>query len=56
MRCPCCGAGLPSNISSKVMGEVGGRQTSAKKKRSSRLNGRKGGRPKGGKKQCIALR
>jgi len=46
MKCPNCGKQLPLSLLAQGMGQVGGSQTSAAKKRSSRVNGQKGGRPK----------
>ena len=49
MKCPHCGNPISVNLLARGMGQVGGRKTSAAKKRSSRLNGQKGGRPTVGK-------
>lgn len=43
------------NKHAQLLGKLGGKVKSAKKARASRLNGKKGGRPKGGVMKKIAL-
>ena len=45
MQCPHCGGEIPLNMMAGQMGQVGGSKTSPAKKRSSRENGKLGGRP-----------
>jgi len=46
LRCPHCRKELPMALFTTFIGKIGGSKTSEAKKRSSRLNGLKGGRPK----------
>jgi hypothetical protein len=46
MKCPNCGHKLPVGLLAQGMGKVGGSRTSPAKKKSSRENGKLGGRPK----------
>jgi len=46
LRCPHCRKELPMALFTAFIGRIGGSQTSKAKKRSSRLNGKLGGRPK----------
>ena len=46
LKCPHCSKELPMALFTAYIGKVGGSKTSPAKKRSSRLNGLKGGRPK----------
>ena len=50
MKCPHCNKDIPTSEYAKHFaasgGRVGGKVTSEKKKKSSRLNGKLGGRPK----------
>ena len=46
LKCPHCRKELPMALFAAFIGKLGGSRTSERKKRSSRLNGLKGGRPK----------
>ncbi len=46
LTCPHCNRKIPLALFTAHIGRVGGSKTSEAKKRSSRLNGLKGGRPK----------
>jgi len=46
MKCPSCGTKLPSTFLAQGMGKIGGSRTSFAKQKSSRENGKLGGRPK----------
>ena len=46
LRCPHCNKVIPMALFTTFIGKIGGSKTSEAKKRSSRENGLKGGRPK----------
>jgi len=46
LKCPHCKKVIPMALFTKFIGKIGGSKTSEAKKRSSRENGLKGGRPK----------
>ncbi|MDA2933975.1 hypothetical protein MYX82_06490 [Acidobacteria bacterium AH-259-D05] len=46
LRCPHCNNTIPMALFTAFIGKIGGSRTSPAKKRSSRLNGKLGGRPK----------
>ena len=46
LKCPHCTKVIPMALFTTFIGKIGGSKTSAAKKRSSKLNGLKGGRPK----------
>ncbi len=46
LKCPHCKKGIPMAFFTAFIGKIGGSKTSEAKKRSSRENGQKGGRPK----------
>ena len=47
LKCPHCDRGISLALFTAYIGKIGGSKTSEAKKRSSKLNGLKGGRPKG---------
>jgi len=46
LKCPHCNKVIPMALFTTFIGKIGGSKTSEAKKRSSKLNGLKGGRPK----------
>jgi len=46
LKCPHCSKVIPMALFTTFIGKIGGSKTSEAKKRSSKLNGLKGGRPK----------
>ena len=46
LKCPHCNKVIPMALFTAFIGKIGGSKTSEAKKRSSKLNGLKGGRPK----------
>ncbi len=46
LKCPHCDRVIPMALFTTFIGKIGGSKTSEAKKRSSKLNGLKGGRPK----------
>jgi len=46
MDCPKCGHKLAPSLLAQGMGKIGGSKTSSAKRKSSRENGKLGGRPK----------
>ena len=50
LRCPHCDKAIPVSLFTAHIGRIGGSKTSEAKKRSSKLNGFKGGRPAKGQK------
>jgi len=46
LKCPHCNKVIPMALFAAFIGKIGGSKTSEAKKRSSKLNGLKGGRPK----------
>ncbi len=55
LKCPHCDRGIPMSLFTKFIGKIGGSKTSEAKKRSSKLNGLKGGRPKRNRKRCRSV-
>ncbi len=47
LKCPHCNKVIPMALFTTFIGKIGGSKTSEAKKRSSRENGLKGGRPRG---------
>ena len=45
LKCPHCDKGIVLTLFTAYIGKLGGSKTSPAKKRSSKLNGEKGGRP-----------
>ena len=45
-KCPNCGKEIPLSLLAQGMGKIGGSRTSRAKQKSSRENGKLGGRPK----------
>ncbi len=46
LDCPHCGKPVPAKLFAQLMGKDGGSKTSPAKRKSSRENGRQGGRPR----------
>ncbi|HSR54333.1 MAG TPA: hypothetical protein VLV83_26195 [Acidobacteriota bacterium] len=45
LRCPHCGEPIPPELIASHLGKMGGSKSTPAKRRASRLNGLKGGRP-----------
>jgi len=50
LRCPHCDKAIPVSLFTAQIGRIGGSKTSEAKKRTSRENGKLGGRPAKGQK------